>query len=154
MDLWKVRTEYTFFDGAVSIDELDRLVGGQVRQVRGSSHSVNGQPEKTKLEWEVSSLEAARAALKVLEAIPGLRDVHATPIRLERVLHPVEYQVRASDARAGRAVCVACGRRIVIDDRNYFALEGVGAGNETTLTCSNCGFTMGWIILPEEPPTH
>ena len=154
MAQWTVRTEYTFFDGAVSIDELDRLVGGQVHQMRGSSHSVNGQHEKTMLEWEVASLDAARAAMKTLEAVPGLRDVHATPVRSERVLHPVEYHVRASDARAGRAVCVACGRRILIDERNFFALEGVGPGNEATLHCRNCGFTMGWAILPEGPPTH
>lgn len=146
-----MRAEYTFFRGAVSIDELDRRVGGTVRQMRGTSHSINGGPQKTTLEWEVASLTAARAAVKVLEEAPGVRDPRATPVTADRVLRQVEYEIRRSDARAGRAMCVACGTRIVIDERNFFALEGVSPGGETTLSCGNCGFKMGWIILPEDP---
>lgn len=150
-DRWIVRVDYTFSKAATSTDDLDRPVGGRARSLQGISHSTNFGPEQTTLEWEVDSLPAARAALKALDHVPGVRRPRVSPVRPSTSRRPDEHQIRASDARAGRARCADCGGAIAVDQRNFFALEGVPPGSETTLVCGLCDLPMGWIILAEPP---
>jgi hypothetical protein len=83
-------------------------------------------------------------ALDALAVIGGARVARA-----EGVLQPHETQVRASDARAGRAVCVACGEQIAASFPNLMAVEGVRVGSRVTLRCQECGMPMDWEIVAE-----
>ena len=147
---WVVRVDYVFSEARQSIDELDALVTGELLPPYGGmSHSIGNQPQETTLEWRVASLDEARAAIDKLAGARGVRDVRLAHLRHERILDSSEYAVRASDARSGKAVCVACGSHITATPWTIFAVEGVRPGNEITLTCENCGMRMDWVILPE-----
>lgn len=146
---WIVRADYTFSDAGPSIEEVDSRVGGRVQHLGGGiMRSIGGGPFRTTLEWGFETKDDAKVALDALRTVGVIERAHAIP--QERVLSPEEYQIRASEARAGRARCANCGSRIDMDPANDFALEGAGADNEILLRCNECGFVMGWRILPED----
>jgi hypothetical protein len=148
---WRVRCEYTFVEDGPSTDEVDQLVGGRVDHAGGGARNALGSgPWHSVLTWIFPSLTAAVDASKRLATLAVVRDVTLAPTEETRVMSPDEYQIRSSVARAGEARCPNCHQRIPIDEDNWFALEGVPVGGEARLRCSNCKFSMNWIILPEE----
>lgn len=146
---WRLSIEYTF-TGQTTINQLDALVGGRTRGAHGlTSHEVNRGPKRTTLQWEYPSFEDARKGLNALDEISVVAKAHLVPPRGDRILNRAEYEIRASHARAGRAICVSCGHRIPLDHAMEFALEGVGPGNEVVLRCAHCSLPMAWVMLPE-----
>lgn len=150
MSDWLVRCEYVFIEGAPSIEEVDRLVGGRVDHLGGGvRHALGGDAFRTTLVWTLPSLSAALRARIALAATRGIDHIVLAPTEATRVMSPDDYQIRASDARAGKAVCPNCHEYIPADPANYFAIEGVRAGGEASLLCPRCDFPMSWVILPE-----
>lgn len=146
---WRLRAQYTFVDGQPTIDEIDAIVGGRPSGAHGEArHAINAGPWRATLEWEFDTRDDAKAALGRASTVSVLREPHVLPPR-DRVLREDEWQIRASDARAGRARCLSCGRRMPADFHMLFALEGVRAGNEAILRCTHCGWAMTWRILSE-----
>jgi predicted RNA-binding Zn-ribbon protein involved in translation (DUF1610 family) len=146
---WRLSVEYTFTP-QTTIDQLDALVGGRPRGAHGlTSHEVNRGPKRTTLQWEYPSFEDARNGLNALDEIYVVAKAHLVPPYGDRILNRAEYEIRASDARAGRAICVSCGHRIPLDNAMEFALAGVRPGNEAILRCADCSLPMAWVMLPE-----
>lgn len=145
---WIVRGTYTFTDDGPSIDEVDRIAGGEVRHAGGGArHAIASGPWKTELEWGFETVERAREAELALKSVSVLHEVHAKA--LERILKPEEFQISHARARAGRARCPHCGARIALDHANASALEGAGVGSEVFLRCGACDFVMGWQIAED-----
>jgi predicted RNA-binding Zn-ribbon protein involved in translation (DUF1610 family) len=149
-DHWIVRADYVFLDGQATVGDVDALVEGQLLPGYGlSSHAIGNQPSRTTLEWRVQTIAAARRAVERLESINVIDHVRVSKQRADRMLDQSEFSIRASDGRAGKAVCVACGPRIPATHATLFALEGARPGNEIILRCAACNFPMGWVILDE-----
>ena len=145
---WIVRGTYTFTDDGPSIDEVDRIVGGEVRHAGGGArHAVGSGPWKTELEWGFETVERAREAELALKSVSVLHEVHAKA--LERIIKPEEFQISHARARAGQARCAHCGARINLDHANAFAVEGASVGSEVLLRCGACDFVMGWQIVED-----
>lgn len=150
---WLLRAEYTFMDGSPTIDDVDRMVKGRVRHLGGGVRHALGLgsgPWKTHLEWEFDTLRDAHEALIALGSISEIHDAHVVPTETTRILRPDEYQIRPSDALAGKAVCPHCRSRIEADLSLEMAVEGAAPGSEAILRCGYCGLHMGWVLLPED----
>jgi hypothetical protein len=146
---WRLKAQFTFAERQPTIDEVDRVVGGRARGTHGgTSHAINSGPWRTELEWEFDTRDDAKAGLERASTVGVLHEPYVVPPR-DRTLRDDEWQIRASQARAGRARCLSCGQRMPAAFNLLFALEGVAAGNEVVLRCAHCGWAMEWQILSE-----
>jgi hypothetical protein len=150
VDGWRVRAQYVFIAEAPSIDEVDRIAGGEAHHMSGGIRSsYAGDAERTHLEWAYADLAQAAAAARRLGEAPAVDRISVAPTPEWRAQNPEELQITRAQARGRGVRCPSCRTRIGGEELTY-ALEGRPPGSESIVTCAQCGLAVAWMVAPED----